>query len=312
MLSSSVAASDWYAPTTVWSDHYAAQADTLHRKLSARYGSTAPFVLIGHSNGGMVSRYLGRHPEAGNGVPLQLQGVITIGTPHVGAELSRLAGAGYVMVGNGLTAIAVCAWTGASGCRTVEQIGLSDLAAQFVRYGGSPDVLLDMHTNDAFHSQFNSEPEAFQRYGITSHIWPRWAMWRAYGDLHCREDDNDCGGGVFWTAKIDRIYHHDIVCSVVAGLLSFVSSALLADAEHCAADAAYVRATDALMNRILNLADGDVIVSAASQRYPNVANPSTDLFDIFDGPAHWRETSSARVRDQLVGVLASKFGMPRQ
>lgn len=61
------------------------QAQFLHGQISGQLA--APPALVGHSQGGLVARYLSRSQPA--------QALFTVGTPHYGAEIAR-TGANFV------------------------------------------------------------------------------------------------------------------------------------------------------------------------------------------------------------------------
>ncbi|MDB4880672.1 MAG: Palmitoyl protein thioesterase [Gemmatimonadetes bacterium] len=69
-----------------WSKSYEEQADQLGERftddLIARPGT---YVLIGHSNGGRVSRYMAQNRGGAN-----VRGVVTVSSPHAGAYLANI------------------------------------------------------------------------------------------------------------------------------------------------------------------------------------------------------------------------------
>lgn len=74
---------DWRQPNKT-------TAAALHAKLTAiaaQYGAGAQIWLIGHSMGGLVSRYLLESGMAA-GASYTVRGLITLGTPHLGAPLA--------------------------------------------------------------------------------------------------------------------------------------------------------------------------------------------------------------------------------
>ena len=93
-----------YRPDLSWSRPYDEQADELQRLNSNLPSST---IAVGHSNGGIVAREWSRRHSVG--------GIVTIGTPHIGAPLigNLPAFFGYVdfiinnlfMARNGLSAL---------------------------------------------------------------------------------------------------------------------------------------------------------------------------------------------------------------
>ena len=89
---------------------------------------------------------------------------------------------------------------------------------------------------------------------------------------------------------------------------------LITDAAKWASDAVFLRALDLLSegyfkgpSESINV-NGDAAVPLSSQQYPNV--PPQKLFTITDGPAHWGETSDARVKATIEQILVG-LGMQR-
>jgi hypothetical protein len=178
----------------------------------------------------------------------------------------------------------------------------STMRNAFVALAGNVPVLSQMQPNSAYHSQVNSLPESsFRKFGIESYLWKKWLPWRLYGDAYCYED-SPCGGSA-QVRKIDKIYHHDISCSITSGLLFNWHTAA-----KCAADAAFLRAADNLYGGWVDWS-GDGIVPGWSQHYPNV--PTTDIFVVDDGPAHWGETSDKRVGQRVETVLRARLKVPQ-
>ncbi|WP_439437816.1 esterase/lipase family protein [Salinivibrio costicola] len=66
--------------------------DEINAKIDAFIGQ-APAILIGHSMGGLIiRRYLERQTERLSSGTINVRAVITLGTPHQGAQLARLFG----------------------------------------------------------------------------------------------------------------------------------------------------------------------------------------------------------------------------
>ena len=295
--------------TTYWPNLYEDQAAELHRDI-ANSTSAQGAVLIGHSNGGMISRSLARNPNIGNErqatgyvAPANVRGVITIGTPHWGAPAAKhLRSINRLFRWGNDAAILLCGWTSTYGCQNFTYIANSTMRNVFVALAGNVPVMSQMQPNSAYHYQVNSLPEtSFRKFGIESYLWKKWLPWRLYGDEYCYED-SDCGGSA-QVKKIDKIYHHDLSCSITSGLLLNWKTAA-----KCAADALFLRAADNLYGGWVEWA-GDGIVPGWSQHYPNL--PITDYYRIFDGPAHWGETSDKRVGQRVEAVLRDRFLIPQ-
>jgi pimeloyl-ACP methyl ester carboxylesterase len=297
------------AKTTYWPNLYEDQAAELHRDIAGTISSEGA-ILIGHSNGGMISRSLARNPLIGNErqpagyvAPADIRGVITIGTPHWGAPAAKhLRSINRLFRWGNDAAILLCGWTSSYGCQNFTYMANSTMRNAFIALAGNVPVMSQMQPNSAYHSQVNSLPETlFRKFGIESYLWKKWLPWRLYGDAYCYED-SPCGGSV-QVKKIDKIYHHDLSCSITSGLLFNWHTAA-----KCAADAAFLRAADNLYGGWVDWS-GDGIVPGWSQRYPNI--PNTDYFQIFDGPAHWGETSDKRIGQRVESILSGRFGIPQ-
>jgi pimeloyl-ACP methyl ester carboxylesterase len=85
-----------YRPTLDWQDPFHKQAGQLQTNLSARPGTP---VVVGHSNGGLVSRQLSK--------TFPVQAIVTLGTPNGGAPFARnlvrwsyWVGSVYGIIGN--------------------------------------------------------------------------------------------------------------------------------------------------------------------------------------------------------------------
>ena len=297
------------AMTTYWPNLYEDQAAELHRDIASRI-SPQGAILIGHSNGGMISRSLARNPNIGNErqptgyvAPANIKGVITIGTPHWGAPAAKhLRSINRLFRWGNDAAILLCGWTSTYGCQNFTYIANSTMRNAFIALAGNVPVMSQMQPNSAYHAQVNSLQESsFEKYGIESYLWKKWLPWRLYGDEYCYEDSS-CGGSA-QVKKIDKIYHHDISCSVTSGLLLNWKTAA-----KCAADAVFLRAADNLYGGWVEWA-GDGIVPGWSQRYPNI--PTTNIYVVDDGPAHWGETSDKRVGQRVETVLRARMKVPQ-
>lgn len=303
-LSTDMAGISTIRPKLDWTQTYENQAVQLGYTLrdSAVPGQA---ILIGHSNGGMVERYLAENPYIASGV--NLAGVVTVGTPHRGAPLARYARDMNRMLGvGGVGALIVCAFPNEGGCERFLNVMNSGLNAYYKAFEAGPPVLNEMQPTDQYHSQFNSTPESFQRYGIESYGWNLWKFWSEFGGAYAYSDSRV--GDYAQVKKTDRTYHHDVTCSVI-GLFTFRYNYTAG----CAADAVFLKAINNVYNRYTETSGnggrfiGDGIVPAWSQPYPNI--PDQDQYPIYDGPAHLSETSSKAVGEQIETILVQHFGV---
>lgn len=292
-----------------WRETYENQAQVLHQKLRTEANIPGPVILMGHSNGGMISRYLGRHPDAydeANGTssyePLNVRGVVTLGTPHKGAPLARHArGLSNVLGYGGWTAKIVCMWTQMAGCLRFGELATSPIRKYVEQHHSAWPVTTQMQPNSAYHADFNAQPESFQRYGVQSYLASKnWHLWGLNGDMSCFPSES-CGGRAE-VKKTERIYKRDISCAIVG---IFVGR--WGKAAKCALDATILKAVDVLTNRHVGarevLTDG--IVPQWSQLYPNI--PTSDQYEIYNGPHHTGETKSWEVFGRFKLVLRDRF-----
>ncbi len=287
--------------TTDWRETYENQAGRLYSRLyNENYiPYRAPVILVGHSNGGMIARYLARNP-----VNYNITGVVTIGTPHKGAPAARHLRTLAVLFGWGpYPAAAICPVFGMAGCTHFGALALQPISAYWRSLWNPVPVLNEMQPNSSYHASFNAQPEAFRRYGIESYIWQHWAIWKENGDMKCYPEES-CGG-YKEVKKTDRIYHHDISCSIVG-----IFTVNWGKAFKCGLDAGFLKAIDGLYNKYTRDGDTDGIVPKYSQLYPNI--PFTDQYEIYDGPSHTGETKAMVVRARLETILSTRLGIPRK
>lgn len=318
-IASDMEVADVIRHTTNWKNTYEDQASELHVALRSASDYVAPeVILVGHSNGGMISRWLGRHPGARNEMggssyyyePIPVRGVITIGTPHLGVPVVKYRGSINTLLGVGGGAATVLCWfSQGGGCQQVVRITTSGVTRQFAALQTPTPVLNEMWPRDGYHDDFNAQPESFLRFGIQSYAWKRWQLWRIYGDSYCYSNSS-CGGPAF-VKKADRTYHHDVSCSVISAF-----TMRWRRAAGCAADGAFLLLFDNIYRRFAepNPIDddnfGDGWVPGWSQRYPNI--PAQDQYAVHDGPSHTGETKEPRVGAKVEVILKNRFGITRK
>jgi pimeloyl-ACP methyl ester carboxylesterase len=310
--------SDVLAHSTDWTQTYENQASQLHVALRSSPAYVDPkTILIGHSNGGMISRYFGRHPNVANELsgssyyyqPVPIAGVITIGTPHWGTPLVRYAGSINTLLGlSGIGARFVCWYTHGSGCQQISRITGSTVHNFFSALLAPVPVVHEMQPRSPYHDDFNAQTESFQRFGVQSYSWKRWQLWRFYGDAYCYADSY-CSGRTF-VKKADRTYHHDISCAIIGLFITRWDMAI-----GCAGDAAFMKAFDGIYHKyaeptpVMESENGDGIVPGWSQRYPNI--PDQDQYPVHDGPSHVGETSDPKIAAKVEVILNERMAVDR-
>jgi pimeloyl-ACP methyl ester carboxylesterase len=300
-LGQDVAVGSVYRLTLPWSWKYEDEAGVLRAKIGTATASSGA-ILVGHSNGGMVVRYLARHPLTGADASVpkaNIKAVITVGTPHWGAPIARYGASINRLFGwGGLRPLLACAIP-LAGCSAFHLLTASSLVNVFTPFASNIPVLDEMQPNDRYHSAFNSETEGFRRFGISSQLGPRWLPWRIWGDAYCFPESG-CGGGG-QVRRIDRIYKRDIACVIMGSIFGRWDAAA-----RCAFDASFVRGFERMFG-MLSEVSGDGIVPAWSQTYPHIV--SDDQYLVNNGPSHLGETKSARIGNRIERILVGKLGL---
>jgi pimeloyl-ACP methyl ester carboxylesterase len=153
---------------------YEQQASTLRQQIPS---GTNGWVLVGHSNGGIISRYLAQTQPSGFA-----KAVITINSPHRGARIvNKVAG-----VINDLQWLNVAAGTiygrRSAGATSMAAIVSPNSILRKIWYGGI--VVQQMAEGSAFLGELATRQESgFRRYAIRSQVHSEWQSVRVFCDL---------------------------------------------------------------------------------------------------------------------------------
>ncbi|MGH9709247.1 MAG: esterase/lipase family protein, partial [Candidatus Acidiferrales bacterium] len=231
------------------------------------------YILLGHSQGGLISRYAAQHFENQNPPPNPpvVAGVLSLDTPHQGAPLAALAQGEFqnVFLGD-----MVNVW-GDVGCSTpydnvlcyLVALQYSALSEQLINIG----ALTDLVPGSAFLTNLNSQPENFQKAAIIGNTPLRWIEVRVAAEfLKCNPEDS-CGernvasiyGIVYDTVQVSWDVAELVciatddptACAVADYLLPVWVDMDIADLDYNILSA--------------DLADEDGIVPSSSQTYPS-------------------------------------------
>ena len=153
---------------------YEEQAAALSEQIPS---GTNDWILVGHSNGGIISRYLAQTKPAG-----YAKAVIAINSPHAGAPI----------VTGIATALSNLQWLTAAagviyGRRSAGAISMAALvspnsALRRIFNGGV--VVQEMVPGSSFLTQLNARPEAhFRRFAIRSQVTAEWQSVRVVCDM---------------------------------------------------------------------------------------------------------------------------------
>ena len=285
------------------------QATFLQNKITLP--STQPLVpnqliLVGHSQGGLISRRVAQSLwNPGAGPDNRIRGVVTIGTPHLGANIARnLAASGLnTAIGlfdNGVT----CRIIGSSSCFNTRS-SLTVLANGFLSIPGSTDAMRDLVPGSQAMGITNGGTENFPRYGIRHLIPTRWAFARVGGDFF-RTD-----GGPTAVDAMRIVFAGAIAGGIIATIVTIWNPGAWAFAAALYRAAYELDRADRWYNRVTAGSDfTDGIVEGASQIYPGLA-PQFN-FRAADPTSHLGETNTRKSYDPLESVLVGELSVVRR
>jgi pimeloyl-ACP methyl ester carboxylesterase len=281
-------------------DRLSSQGTDLVNNLSS--SAQNDFVLIGHSQGGLISRDVSqRRPD------LSL-GAITVDTPHLGALIdltSREAAATEL-------ADLINSLSFAAGCTGPDDnlaCALADFLANFsfvlvnfaVDSAIPATVDLEPVPFSGYLNSLNANTENFTRVGIAGHSNKRWVLMRLGGDFFSTPDGTFGGRN---TALATEVLYDSLLACVVVAELSCDPDV----AEFCANIAIGMDDIDSFWDNITAPGDAsDGIVQGVSQSY----NGATANYVIGGADSHVGATKSDKVRDQLINALDKQFFVPR-
>ena len=174
-----------------------AQAVQLNNRMIASGGQN--FLVIGHSNGGLVARRAGQFASYTTG-PV-VAGVVAIASPHQGVPLAFNA---RHVVSGVLSAQVKAVITNIGGNCGVRQFawlctGLSDVAMTFIprivnhAFDAAIPMSAEVRPGSEFTRVLNSTPEPFLKYSIEVQSQGAWKFVRMLGDWRC-DPDQRCSG----------------------------------------------------------------------------------------------------------------------
>jgi pimeloyl-ACP methyl ester carboxylesterase len=254
------------------------------------YGHGSLF-LIGHSQGGLISRYTAQHQ------PGLVRGVITLGTPHHGAPITLTS---RIVIG---AVLAIPAAAALNGC-TVPKGFRCSLAYTAVAaipvlatrgVDGAVPAFVDLRPGSDFQHNLNQTPESFPRVGIASHADRFLVELRIQGD---QEDKPDAGRDAVHDGKVKLAAN--VACGAVGWLIGFTTQA-----KKCALTAGGTIAIDLIWNAMVSgFGKSDGIVPAGSQVYPNALR---DITMKNKAPSHTGETNSEESRGAIRSALRDQM-----
>lgn len=279
-----------FTPNLESRDRLADQASA-QASLIRSYGRGSLF-LIGHSQGGLISRYTAQHQGE------LVSGVVTIGTPHRGAPVTQTS---RVVIGAVLAVPVALALDGCTGPRGFRcGLAYSMVAAIPVLATHGVDAAVpafqDLRPGSNFQQSLNGTYEPFRRVGIQSHPSRFLIGLRIRGD---QANYPDAGRDTVHTGKVRLATN--VACGAVGWLIG-----LTVQAKRCALTAGGMLAMDLAWNAMVSgFGKSDGIVPAGSQVYPNALR---NLPMENKAPSHTGETNSEETRKAVRTALRDHMG----
>lgn len=276
------------------------QASVLNGSMLAT--GAANFLMIGHSNGGLISRRVGQNGSGAAGS--LVTGVVTIGSPHQGVPLAHNS---RQIVNEQLTSHlrrVIDRIGGSCGrqefawiCEKLKEVllGLIPKVTDFA-FDAAVPMTRDVRPGSAFLADLNTEPEGFRRYSIEVHSGG-WKFMRMFGDFICDPGQNCDGQSLANASK--SAYAGVKACG---GWFGRLINRGIADKCHS------VRlAMRGLNHRYNSLTmgrdrDSDGLVPSASQRYPGVLEENRRVY-LNARVSHVGELKSETVRNYLFDLM---------
>ena len=305
-------------PTFDWTQSLSTQGNELVSQINSTGGNG--YIAIGHSQGGLVSRFAAQYYQSHNILPAPIKGVVTLDAPNQGAPVVIT---GPAALEGGLLSLSQSLWDWA-GCVTPYDnpvCFLADLTAAggipFAGWFYSNGDIDDLVPGSAFLSNLNGFQENFIKAGIVSNTPMRFNEMRilgnfvfgpgkgCYPETACGErtiagiadytDDAVLASYVF--ALIEEIYdpdNYDFWASVADYMLGIHE---------------YMATIDGFYNDVISGGlSSDALVPSYSQNYPS---SSAIQYPIKGADSHTGATTSSYVHSTLDQILKGpQFTVP--
>lgn len=281
-----------FRPNLDSNERLAQQAGALADSIQ-QYGRGS-LLLIGHSQGGLISRYVAQHNSS------LVNGVVTLGSPHRGAPIVNTSRPVVAAVLGIPGAVVYNGCSSPRGLRCTAGSFLIGSAVGLAKYGADAAVpaFIDLKPGSAFQQQLNNTYEPFPRAGIQSHASRIFVEWRIGFDASSSSPDNGRKGVKAAYVTVGAT----TACAVVGWFIGRGGTAA-----RCAAATAGIVAFDLIWNGMVSgFGKTDGIVPGSSQVYPNALRnlPMRD-----GAPSHTGETKSRETRQALRVILPEVMGV---
>lgn len=297
-------------------DPLASQSTALENEITSVGGNQ--YILIGHSQGGLISRsaaqsFQNLNPPPNPAVAL---GVVTVDTPNKGAD-AALASFGLVA---GLIDVGAFQLISDLGCLTPDDnfgcflgVVVAEASGPMADYALTqvvpPNATFDLIPGSAFLSNLNSQTENFTRTGVVSFTSERWVFTRIADNaldsalgVNCNPEDL-CGERAIATGT-EAFYDFIFALALEA---EFNGDCYDADSYFQILDD--MDLIDGIWNVVVDpfAVGSDGIVQADSQNYPST---TANQFSILGADSHLGSTRSNIMRSALDFVLKNEFHVP--
>jgi pimeloyl-ACP methyl ester carboxylesterase len=292
-------------------DTISSQASSMENILNSAGGNG--YILIGHSDGGLVSRAAAQYYQANN-IQGEVGGVTTVDSPNQGADIalwssSAVAGVG-AHLGQDLWDTIGCGspydnW----GC-FISAMGFDGgfaYLADWAQNSAAP-VIGNITPGSSFLGQLNNFNESFTQVGVVSSTPQLWDEVRLLDDafflrLGCYPE-TWCGERS--AALFTNIFFYSLFAEEIYAILEgdFTDAAWLASIQ------LHMLAIDGFWNTVVSYgAASDGIVQTSSQNYPHSC---ATQYPIGGADSHLGSTTSTYVRGKLFDALSNTFHVPLQ
>lgn len=286
------------APNLPDGSHHDVQTTSLKNQIatSAHYQN----ILIGHSQGGLIARRAAQSYVA-ESQSASVRGIVTIGTPHQGANIARnLPTSAGRAAEDIFTHAVVCSIVPTCTTAHTSVVALRQTVTAVFIAGPAADALEDLEPNSDAVQEVNGVDEGplFPRYGIQHYVRKRWSFFRVAGDLSRARD----GGGPAVATTAEVLFY----VSVTGSIASFFTGGWGAAA--VLAWVAYeLDSTDRWWNRITARDDEttDGVVQGPSQVYPNAI--LNRALEDSDATSHTGEADTYRSYVQIRRMLVDEL-----
>ena len=286
--------------TSDWRRDLESQSRGLHGRLAA--SGKGGFLLIGHSNGGLVARRAAQiSGAAGDSL---VRGVVTIASGHAGVPLAKVA---RETVHGFLTTQlrAVVAQVDGSCWRAqfawlcdLMNLTSAELPGQIATFAMDSYMPMsrDVQPGSAFLAQLNSTPESFRRYSIEVSSQGQWKFLRLFGDWRC-DPSSSCGGNKLQNS-MESVYEILRICgsnTIMRAKLGHVSA-------RCRDARWTLSSLNAQYERWTAPDDqSDGLIPLKSQQYPGAAGGRITRGSSRE--SHASELRSGRIASDLVELV---------